>query len=188
MWLCADSSLPHPVPVAETEDVFDATTSNPNPVPAISAYAEEEKAPEFETLPQLVELPSESVTNVAGPVHIERPYHHPLHQGLGGTTSGNHSHEACETQPSRHNLEPSGSPLSRLISVPVQGCRNMSSEGPDPRLRGMSCEEAANILASLRGQDDHDDLWRELGCGAKNTCRVSNFSIFELMDRERSHF
>lgn len=75
-----------------------------------------------------------------------------------------------------------------LTPVPVQGCRDMSSKGPDPHLGDTSCEEAENVLASLRGRDDHEDLWRELGCGVKDTCRVSNSSIFELTDRERSRF
>ncbi|KIW34054.1 uncharacterized protein PV07_00856 [Cladophialophora immunda] len=48
-----------------------------------------------------------------------------------------------------------------------------------------SCEEAARIIAGLRGRNNPDDVWNELGCGTSQSCRVKNLAVFELMDREQ---
>lgn len=46
-----------------------------------------------------------------------------------------------------------------------------------------SCEEAAMIIASLRGGVAPEDIYGELGCSADKPCAVANTSIFELLDR-----
>lgn len=45
-----------------------------------------------------------------------------------------------------------------------------------------SCENAARIIASLRGYTDNHDLRTELGCGAESNCMVKNVNLFEMLD------
>jgi hypothetical protein len=45
------------------------------------------------------------------------------------------------------------------------------------------CEEAAYIIASLRGHDKLDEIRTELGCSLKKDCKITNLAIFEAMDR-----
>lgn len=48
-----------------------------------------------------------------------------------------------------------------------------------------SCEEAARIIASMRGgAGNPDQVMLELGCSTADAkCQVKNLSIFQLMDR-----
>ena len=46
-----------------------------------------------------------------------------------------------------------------------------------------SCESAARIIASLRGNSDTHDLRSELGCGTEANCMVKNLSLFEMLDK-----
>src|SRR2546423_2210229 len=50
--------------------------------------------------------------------------------------------------------------------------------GPDET----SCEEAARIIASMRGQRDPKEVWPELGCCATKRCMVKNITIFQMVD------
>ncbi|KAI9893417.1 MAG: hypothetical protein M1814_006714 [Vezdaea aestivalis] len=45
-----------------------------------------------------------------------------------------------------------------------------------------SCEEAARIIASLRGTNASEDILRELGCSSDRSCAIKPLSIFELVD------
>jgi hypothetical protein len=47
------------------------------------------------------------------------------------------------------------------------------------------CEEAAHIIASMRGHEDADSIWSELGCPPNQRCLVKNMTIFQLGDVER---
>ena len=47
------------------------------------------------------------------------------------------------------------------------------------------CEEAAQIIASMRGHEDADAVWSELGCSSETRCTVKNMTIFQLGDVER---
>jgi hypothetical protein len=47
------------------------------------------------------------------------------------------------------------------------------------------CEEAAHIIASMRGHEDADSVWSELGCPPNQRCLVKNMTIFQLGDVER---
>lgn len=45
----------------------------------------------------------------------------------------------------------------------------------------MPCEEAARIIATMRGVDEsQQDIWPELGCEQGQTCRVKNTTVFSL--------
>ena len=46
-----------------------------------------------------------------------------------------------------------------------------------------SCEEAARIIAGMRGHDDADAIWPELGCNSSKDCVVRNMTIFQIVDR-----
>jgi hypothetical protein len=59
------------------------------------------------------------------------------------------------------------------------GTFSTSTEGKGDR----SCEEAAMIIASLRGGEMSDEIFGELGCSSDKSCAVNNLSIFELLDR-----
>lgn len=69
------------------------------------------------------------------------------------------------------------------INQPSTRSRCTSAEWTDSGVGETSCEEAATIIASLRGHNVYEDVWSELGCSAKQTCRVKNLSVFELMDK-----
>lgn len=74
-----------------------------------------------------------------------------------------------------------------LDSAPVnqpQYSRNFFAERTDAQAGETSCEEAASIIVSLRGNDVHEEVWSELGCTAKQSCRVKTTSVFELLDKD----
>ncbi|KAK5290646.1 hypothetical protein LTR99_011005 [Exophiala xenobiotica] len=58
-----------------------------------------------------------------------------------------------------------------------------SAKRADAHAGETSCVEAAKIIATLRGCNVDEDMWSELGCRAKQSCRVQNISVFELMDK-----
>ena len=45
-----------------------------------------------------------------------------------------------------------------------------------------SCENAARIIASMRGHEDPEEFWPALGCCDTNKCMVKNIKIFQLAD------
>jgi hypothetical protein len=47
------------------------------------------------------------------------------------------------------------------------------------------CEEAAQIIASMRGHEDAEAVWPELGCSLNKKCTVTNMTIFQLSDMAR---
>jgi hypothetical protein len=70
---------------------------------------------------------------------------------------------------------------------PLDSCAT-AEERTDTHAEETSCDEAARIIARLRGHDTTDEVWNELGCGTKQNCRVRNLAVFELIDREPSYF
>ncbi|KAK5050432.1 hypothetical protein LTR84_003713 [Exophiala bonariae] len=76
----------------------------------------------------------------------------------------------------------------RLDSVPEnqpQYTYDLSEENTTDALTGeTSCEEAASIIISVRGNNVHEEVWSELGCSIKQSCRVKTTSVFELLDRD----
>ena len=57
---------------------------------------------------------------------------------------------------------------------------------PDPRPVDVTpCEEAAHIIASMRGHEDAESVWPELGCSTSKKCSVKNLTVFQLADMER---
>ncbi|EEP79776.1 predicted protein [Uncinocarpus reesii 1704] len=46
-----------------------------------------------------------------------------------------------------------------------------------------SCETAARIITTMRGDSDMKDARAELGCASESNCMVKNMAIFDLLDR-----
>ena len=42
------------------------------------------------------------------------------------------------------------------------------------------CEQAARVIASMRGHEDPESLWPELGCSRDRKCMVKNVRIFQM--------
>ncbi|KIW92343.1 uncharacterized protein Z519_07327 [Cladophialophora bantiana CBS 173.52] len=89
-------------------------------------------------------------------------------QTRDGECEAGHCH-SCRVHPTNKRL--------RGFSAP-------SEQRPGTSGGETSCEEAARIIASLRGQNTCEDVWNELGCGTNQTCKVKNLSVFELLDKE----
>lgn len=47
----------------------------------------------------------------------------------------------------------------------------------------ISCVAAAEIIASMRGHDNPEEVWPELGCSTSRACMVKNMAIFQIMDQ-----
>lgn len=80
--------------------------------------------------------------------------------------------------------------LDNLSHYASQEIIRLSTLGPerDSELRRMrddktSCEEAASIIASMRGLEDPEAIRAELGCSPGLSCKVGNMAIFQAMDR-----
>ncbi|KAJ4506740.1 hypothetical protein HRR83_003036 [Exophiala dermatitidis] len=183
-----NARLPSLESIIETEDVV-AATCGYSTIAARLAHTREENASEAGMLPQRsTESPSGSVVSTIESGHFE-PHPHLLHPGStdapgNQTCKGN---TAYDSRPGAQLSNPS-SPLSAALLLPRHYAVSdeLSGGGAGLCVGETLCEEAANILVKLRGQDNYDEVWRELGCGERQSCRVMNLSIFELMDIERS--
>jgi hypothetical protein len=47
----------------------------------------------------------------------------------------------------------------------------------------ISCLAAAEIIAGMRGHDNPEEVWPELGCDSSRKCMVKNMDIFQIMDQ-----
>lgn len=47
----------------------------------------------------------------------------------------------------------------------------------------ISCLAAAEIIAGMRGHDNPEEVWPELGCSSSRRCTVKNMAIFQIMDQ-----
>lgn len=49
----------------------------------------------------------------------------------------------------------------------------------------MSCENAASIIAGMRGHSEDEEVVRmELGCASNRTCKVKNVRVLQVMEME----
>jgi hypothetical protein len=58
---------------------------------------------------------------------------------------------------------------------------------PKPKSTGctMSCENAASIIAGMRGHSEDDEIVRSrLGCSSLQTCEVKNMRVLQVMEME----
>lgn len=47
----------------------------------------------------------------------------------------------------------------------------------------IACLAAAEIIAGMRGHDNAEEVWSELGCSSSRKCMVKNMAIFQIMDQ-----
>jgi hypothetical protein len=47
----------------------------------------------------------------------------------------------------------------------------------------ISCLAAAEIIAGMRGHQNPEEVWPELGCSSSRKCMVKNMAIFQIMDQ-----
>lgn len=90
-----------------------------------------------------------------------------------------------QTQPGKMGSEPLHSASS--VEVPQglsKSCHACEQEAPSKGADETSCEDAARIIASMRGQDDPERVWPELGCSATRSCMVKNITIFQMVDEK----
>lgn len=88
--------------------------------------------------------------------------------------------QACSAGPAdsttaQVDVANNNNPSSSCVSAPSSS--KQWSEDTTP------CEEAARIIASMRGDCDEQSVRAELGCGSNTSCMVNNMTIFQVMDR-----
>ena len=67
-------------------------------------------------------------------------------------------------------------------SMPCHACEHT------PAIRGVdetSCEDAARIIAGMRGDEHPERVWPELGCSATRRTMVKNITIFQMVDERQ---
>ena len=69
-----------------------------------------------------------------------------------------------------------GELTSPLSSSNNSATRTLDKESTDET----DCENAARIIATMRGHGDHESLWPELGCSVEKNCMVKNDRIFQM--------
>jgi hypothetical protein len=76
---------------------------------------------------------------------------------------------------------PTVAPFDLDEPCPNQNCQDrVHSFGARDEI---SCLDAAEIIAGMRGHDDPEEVWPELGCNSSGTCMVKNTAIFQIMDK-----
>ncbi|TLD21637.1 bZIP transcription factor-like protein [Venturia nashicola] len=96
--------------------------------------------------------------------------------------AGSISEMECESQDS----EPHIRPISRCPPSEASSCRPISTQEMSETIRSpheTSCEDAASIIAGMRGHADREQVREELGCGGRRNCAVKNMTLFQLMDQ-----
>lgn len=68
--------------------------------------------------------------------------------------------------------------------VDAQPAIIITTEEPEDR-NSMSCENAASIIASMRGHsEDEEAVRKKLGCASLQTCKVKNVEVLQVMEME----
>jgi hypothetical protein len=99
------------------------------------------------------------------------------------TTSTSPELREMADQPERYRPPVSAYPETHQGPRPQSCAYDVSNH---PRQTDVTpCEEAAHIIASMRGHEDPDSVWPELGCSSDTKCTVKNMTIFQLGDVER---
>jgi len=54
----------------------------------------------------------------------------------------------------------------------------------DDRMLEMSCETAASIISSMRGDDSREQARLQLGCKSREYCYVKNVKVLRVMEMD----
>jgi hypothetical protein len=76
-------------------------------------------------------------------------------------------------------------PCMEGLQAPVTPCHAYEQKTAVKGADETSCEEAARIIASMRGDEDPEGVWPELGCSSTRKCMVKNMAIFQMVDAYR---
>jgi hypothetical protein len=91
-----------------------------------------------------------------------------------------------DAQPSNTAIETLAShPISEEPSASCSPCHNCQQGSATKGADETSCEDAARIIASMRGHEDPEGVWPELGCSTTRSCTVKNITIFQMVDERR---
>jgi len=117
------------------------------------------------------------IDSVPTPSHRSDPYFHP-----------SSSYRCPDKQMHNHSVQ---SPPKSLSGQHELTGDNISESGAAPSAKSLgtkttgldtSCEEAAAIIATMRGHGDQEQARYELGCDVIRECRIKNTSLLEAMD------
>ena len=82
--------------------------------------------------------------------------------------------ETLDTRPSMEGLQ-----------APVTPCPAYEQKTAVKGADETSCEDATRIIASMRGNEDPEGVWPELGCSSTRKRMVKNMAIFQMVDEYR---
>ncbi|KAM5437030.1 hypothetical protein MferCBS31731_005685 [Microsporum ferrugineum] len=101
----------------------------------------------------------------------------PVPKEAYGSSGGASSHYAhpCRTSAAGTQPQPEATDRSSIPASTTTLDRQWSDDMTP-------CEEAARIIASMRGDYDEETVRAELGCAPNETCLVSNMNIFQALD------
>ncbi|ETI25431.1 hypothetical protein G647_02204 [Cladophialophora carrionii CBS 160.54] len=178
-----------PVSTTSPAEAFRARATHDSDIAETTSEPREKKgskcSPELSDHERRSPTTSSTSAEAQPPVQVESPTRFSSNQYLTpqqtppptGLQQGDHR---CETSLGH-------SSCVTLVSKDSQGPCVSSKKDTDAHAEETSCEEAARIIASLRGHVTPDEVWNELGCGTTQACRVKNLAVFELMDKEPAY-
>lgn len=117
---------------------------------------------------------------------IGQTCHEPLEQDI--STEGGFESQVvaqipvCEVEEGVPRLD---SPTQKLMHEDSARAATASSplHGDDSMFQ-MSCEIAANIISSIRGNGDREQARSQLGCKGREHCKVSNVKVLQVMEMD----
>ena len=106
------------------------------------------------------------------------------HEGSGFVYQQSQLPSPPYTEPESQSRYAKQEPNHVSMAVPLQNSDQHSEYQPQPK-NTMLCEEAAAIIASMRGSiDDTQEVCHELGCPPNQTkCNVDSGRVMSLLDR-----
>lgn len=161
-----------------------ATQGSPFPTPMSSREERQQgvgigpESPEYQFKSPITPLAGIDALQSAQATSHVHLFNHGLWTTLQTPPSQSRTHEGRNETELDHSchLQPVDQHLRDSCATSEKATDSWAGETP--------CEEAARIIASLRGQNTQSDVWSELGCGTSQSCRVKNLSVFELMDMQ----
>ena len=85
--------------------------------------------------------------------------------------------------PSRMRSEATdGQTTCERAQATTMKCQDCEQAPPSNSIDETSCEDAARIIAGMRGHEDPQRVWPELGCSTTKKTMVKNITIFQMAD------